>query len=83
MKLLLIESWNEGLWVGIRKNNERIGEINNNWKVNDWVEVMGEMEGLFEESGIWKDDLDGIVVGEGGGWYSGLRIGVSSGKRVG
>lgn len=82
MKLLLIDTSNQPLSVAITNNNETIAEINNNSKVNHSVQLMPEIQRLFEQSGISKHDLDGIVVAEGPGSYTGLRIGVTTVKHL-
>ncbi|WP_213406320.1 tRNA (adenosine(37)-N6)-threonylcarbamoyltransferase complex dimerization subunit type 1 TsaB [Staphylococcus pasteuri] len=82
MKLLLIDTSNQPLSVAITNNNETIAEINNNSKVNHSVQLMPEIQRLFEQSGISKHDLDGIVVAEGPGSYTGLRIGVTTAKTL-
>lgn len=82
MKLLLIDTSNQPLSVAITDNNETIAEITNNSKVNHSVQLMPEIQRLFEQSGISKHDLDGIVVAEGPGSYTGLRIGVTTAKTL-
>ncbi|MFB2004427.1 tRNA (adenosine(37)-N6)-threonylcarbamoyltransferase complex dimerization subunit type 1 TsaB [Staphylococcus aureus] len=82
MKLLLIDTSNQPLSVALTDGNDVLAEITNNSKTNHSVQLMTEIERLFKESSISKNDLDGIVVAEGPGSYTGLRIGVTTAKTL-
>ncbi|MBY6181167.1 tRNA (adenosine(37)-N6)-threonylcarbamoyltransferase complex dimerization subunit type 1 TsaB [Staphylococcus warneri] len=82
MKLLLIDTSNQPLSVALTDGNDVLAEITNNSKKNHSVQLMPEIERLFKESSISKNDLDGIVVAEGPGSYTGLRIGVTTAKTL-
>ncbi|MDK4214320.1 tRNA (adenosine(37)-N6)-threonylcarbamoyltransferase complex dimerization subunit type 1 TsaB [Staphylococcus warneri] len=82
MKLLLIDTSNQPLSVALTDGNDVLAEITNNSKTNHSVQLMPEIERLFKESSMSKNDLDGIVVAEGPGSYTGLRIGVTTAKTL-
>ena len=82
MKLLLIDTSNQPLSVALTDGNDVLAEITNNSKTNHSVQLMPEIERLFKESSISKNDLDDIVVAEGPGSYTGLRIGVTTAKTL-
>lgn len=82
MKLLLIDTSNQPLSVAITDGNDVLAEITNNTKTNHSVQLMPMIQRLFNESSMSKNDLDGIVVAEGPGSYTGLRIGVTTAKTL-
>ncbi|AGZ24805.1 MULTISPECIES: tRNA (adenosine(37)-N6)-threonylcarbamoyltransferase complex dimerization subunit type 1 TsaB [Staphylococcus] len=82
MKLLLIDTSNQPLSVALTDGNDVLAEITNNSKTNHSVQLMPMIERLFNESNMSKNDLDGIVVAEGPGSYTGLRIGVTTAKTL-
>ena len=82
MKLLLIDTSNQPLSVALTDGNDVLAEITNNSKTNHSVQLMPMIQRLFNESSMSKNDLDGIVVAEGPGSYTGLRIGVTTAKTL-
>lgn len=82
MKLLLIDTSNQPLSVALTDGNDVLAEITNNTKTNHSVQLMPMIQRLFNESSMSKNDLDGIVVAEGPGSYTGLRIGVTTAKTL-
>ena len=57
-------------------------EQTTNIKQNHSVQLMPEIQKLFEQSQVDKQEITDIVVAEGPGSYTGLRIGVTVAKTL-
>ena len=82
MNYLLIDTSNQPLSVAIMKDNEVIAEKITDIKKNHSVQLMPEMAEILSESKINKEEITDIVVAEGPGSYTGLRIGVTVAKTL-
>ena len=82
MNYLLIDTSNQPLSVALMQDNQVIAEKTTNIKQNHSVQLMPEIQKLFEQSQIDKQDITDIVVAEGPGSYTGLRIGVTVAKTL-
>ncbi|EHR98410.1 tRNA (adenosine(37)-N6)-threonylcarbamoyltransferase complex dimerization subunit type 1 TsaB [Staphylococcus epidermidis] len=82
MNYLLIDTSNQPLSVAIMKDNEVIAEKTTNIKKNHSVQLMPEIAEILSESKINKAEITDIVVAEGPGSYTGLRIGVTVAKTL-
>ena len=80
MNYLLIDTSNQPLSVAIMKDNEVIAEKTTDIKKNHSVQLMPEIAEILTESKINKTEITDIVVAEGPGSYTGLRIGVTVAK---
>lgn len=82
MNSLLIDTSNQPLSVALMQNDEVLAEITTDSKQNHSVQLMPAISQLFEQSKIAKQQLDAIIVAEGPGSYTGLRIGVTVAKTL-
>lgn len=82
MIYLLIDTSNQPLSVAIMDNDKILSEINNNEKVNHSVQLMPAIISAIEEANMTKNDIESIVVADGPGSYTGLRIGVTVAKTL-
>jgi tRNA threonylcarbamoyladenosine biosynthesis protein TsaB len=82
MKVLSIDTSNYVLGIGILDGDTVLGEYISNIKKNHSVRVMPAIQTLMNECGIQPKDLSKIVVAEGPGSYTGVRIGVTIAKTL-
>lgn len=82
MNYLLIDTSNQPLSVALMQDEKVIAESTTNIKKNHSVQLMPEIKKLFEQSQIDKHEITDIVVAEGPGSYTGLRIGVTVAKTL-
>ncbi|MGD6969290.1 tRNA (adenosine(37)-N6)-threonylcarbamoyltransferase complex dimerization subunit type 1 TsaB [Rossellomorea vietnamensis] len=82
MKILGIDTSNYQLGIALVDGNEVIGEFITNIKKNHSLRAMPAVEMLMKECGIAPADLDKIVVANGPGSYTGVRIGVTIAKTM-
>lgn len=82
MKILGIDTSNYQLGIAMVDGNEVIGEFITNIKKNHSLRAMPAVEMLMKECGIAPADLDKIVVANGPGSYTGVRIGVTIAKTM-
>ncbi|MGG1685866.1 tRNA (adenosine(37)-N6)-threonylcarbamoyltransferase complex dimerization subunit type 1 TsaB [Pseudalkalibacillus sp. NRS-1564] len=82
MRVLAIDSSNYCMGVSVMVEGTIVGEIITNIKKNHSVRLMPAIEQLLEEVQLKPIDLDRIVVAEGPGSYTGLRIGISIAKTL-
>ncbi|WP_436861236.1 tRNA (adenosine(37)-N6)-threonylcarbamoyltransferase complex dimerization subunit type 1 TsaB [Staphylococcus caeli] len=82
MNYLLMDTSNQPMSVALMKDNTVVAEINSNEKTNHSVQLMPAISKVLNESDIAKEDIDAIVVAQGPGSYTGLRIGVTVAKTL-
>lgn len=82
MKVLAIDTSNYPLGIAITDDNQVIGEYITNIKKNHSLRVMPAIETLCRECDVKPADLEKIVVAEGPGSYTGVRIGVTIAKTL-
>ncbi|MCU5746149.1 tRNA (adenosine(37)-N6)-threonylcarbamoyltransferase complex dimerization subunit type 1 TsaB [Staphylococcus sp. SQ8-PEA] len=82
MNYLLIDTSNQPLSVALMQDDEVLAEVNNDKKVNHSVQLMPAVQKVIERSHVEKRAIDRIVVAEGPGSYTGLRIGVTVAKTL-
>ncbi|UIK48387.1 tRNA (adenosine(37)-N6)-threonylcarbamoyltransferase complex dimerization subunit type 1 TsaB [Staphylococcus pettenkoferi] len=82
MNYLLIDTSNQPLSVALVKDDKVEAEINSNEKRNHSAQLMPAVEKLFESASFTKNEVDAIVVAQGPGSYTGLRIGVTVAKTL-
>lgn len=82
MNSLLIDTSNQPLSVALMRDEEVLAQKTTDTKQNHSVQLMPAINELFEQSTITKHDLDAIIVAEGPGSYTGLRIGVTVAKTL-
>lgn len=82
MKVLSIDTSNYVLGIGLLDGETVMGEYISNIKKNHSVRVMPAIKTLMNECSIKPGDLSKIVVAEGPGSYTGVRIGVTIAKTL-
>lgn len=82
MKILAIDSSNLVMGVAVASGEKVLGEFVTNSKKNHSERLMPAVAQLMREIGLSPDDLDRIVVAQGPGSYTGLRIGVTIAKMM-
>jgi tRNA threonylcarbamoyladenosine biosynthesis protein TsaB len=82
MKVLSIDTSNYVLGIGILDGDTVMGEYISNIKKNHSVRVMPAIQTLMNECSIKPGELSKIVVAEGPGSYTGVRIGVTIAKTL-
>ena len=82
MNVLAIDTSNYTLGVSIINDKKVIGEYITNMKKNHSIRVMPAIQRLLEDCDLSPMDLDKIVVAQGPGSYTGVRIGVTIAKTL-
>lgn len=82
MNILAIDTSTNVLGVGLANEEKIIGEYITNIKRNHSTRVLPAIDFLLRDVGYETQDIDKIVVAEGPGSYTGLRIGVTIGKTL-
>ncbi|WP_100334206.1 tRNA (adenosine(37)-N6)-threonylcarbamoyltransferase complex dimerization subunit type 1 TsaB [Bacillus alkalisoli] len=82
MKVLAIDTSTYVLGIAIVDNEKVVGELITNLKKNHSLRAMPAVEQLMKECGITPKDLDRIVVANGPGSYTGVRLGVTIAKTL-
>ncbi|MCA1032902.1 tRNA (adenosine(37)-N6)-threonylcarbamoyltransferase complex dimerization subunit type 1 TsaB [Bacillus timonensis] len=82
MKVLAIDSTNFVMGISIVEDHTVLGEVITNLKINHSIRVMPAIQKLLEDCGLTPKDLDKIVVANGPGSYTGVRIGVTIAKTL-
>ena len=82
MYSLLIDSSNQPLAVALMKNERVLATYTSAMKDNHSVQLMPQIVSLMETASITPQDLTNIVVAQGPGSYTGLRIGVTTAKTL-
>ena len=78
MTTLLIDTSNQPLAVAITNENQILLNHQSNIKKNHSLQLMPVIENLLKEANIVTKDLTEIVVANGPGSYTGLRIGTTA-----
>lgn len=82
MKVLSIDTSNYALGIALLDGDKVVGEYITNIKKNHSVRVMPAIQTLMKECDIKPVDLSKIVVAQGPGSYTGVRIGVTIAKTL-
>lgn len=82
MKILAIDTSNQTLAVGIMDGQQVLGQIQTTINKNHSVTLMPAVELLTQKVGFKSKDFERIVVAQGPGSYTGLRIGVTAAKTL-
>ena len=82
MKVLAIDTSNFTLGVALINGTQVIGEYTTNLKKNHSVRVMPAIESLLRDCDTSPKELTKIVVAQGPGSYTGVRIGVTIAKTL-
>ncbi|WP_416829667.1 tRNA (adenosine(37)-N6)-threonylcarbamoyltransferase complex dimerization subunit type 1 TsaB [Ectobacillus polymachus] len=82
MKVLAIDTSNQVMGVGLVDGSNVLGEIVTNTKNNHSVRLMPAIEQLLSMCNVKSTELEKIVVAQGPGSYTGIRIGVTVAKTL-
>lgn len=82
MKVLAIDTSNFTLGIALIDDTQVIGEYTTNLKKNHSVRVMPAIETLLRDCDTSPKELTKIVVAQGPGSYTGVRIGVTIAKTL-
>ncbi|MBS4220775.1 tRNA (adenosine(37)-N6)-threonylcarbamoyltransferase complex dimerization subunit type 1 TsaB [Bacillus sp. FJAT-49711] len=82
MKILAIDTSNDCLGIALLSEEKIIGEYITNMKKNHSVRVMPAIERLLSDCETDTTELSKIVVAQGPGSYTGVRIGVTIAKTM-
>ncbi|GIO25042.1 tRNA (adenosine(37)-N6)-threonylcarbamoyltransferase complex dimerization subunit type 1 TsaB [Oceanobacillus sp. J11TS1] len=82
MKILAMDTSNQVLSVALLEDKQIIGEITTNIAKNHSVRLMPAIEKLMQDVHVQPSELDRIVVAQGPGSYTGVRIGLATAKTM-
>lgn len=82
MKVLAIDTSTFVMGVALVDGDQVLGEITTNLKKNHSIRLMPAIDMLMKEVGMKPKQLDRIVVAQGPGSYTGVRIGVTTAKTL-
>lgn len=82
MKILGIDTSNQTLAIGLLAAGEVVGQVQTTGVKNHSTTLMPVIENLMEQVNWQPKDLQRIVVAQGPGSYTGLRIGVTTAKTL-
>ncbi|MDH6364969.1 tRNA threonylcarbamoyladenosine biosynthesis protein TsaB [Enterococcus sp. PF1-24] len=82
MITLGIDTSNQALAVGVVEDKQVLGQIQLNVKQNHSIALMPAIDTLVKSLGLTPKAIQRIVVAEGPGSYTGLRIGVTVAKTL-
>ncbi|MGJ9385850.1 tRNA (adenosine(37)-N6)-threonylcarbamoyltransferase complex dimerization subunit type 1 TsaB [Salipaludibacillus sp. CF4.18] len=82
MNILAIDTSTYVMGVAILRDGVPAGEMRTHLKKNHSIRLMPAIRALFEEVDMKPAELDRIVVSEGPGSYTGVRIGVTTAKTM-
>lgn len=82
MTTLLIDTSNQPLAVALVKEGNVLINYQSNIKKNHSLQLMPVIESLMDEAQLTPQSLSDIVVANGPGSYTGLRIGITTAKTM-
>ncbi|MBU8908567.1 tRNA (adenosine(37)-N6)-threonylcarbamoyltransferase complex dimerization subunit type 1 TsaB [Desertibacillus haloalkaliphilus] len=82
MKALTIDTSNLVMGVAVTEDDRILGEVITNLKKNHSIRLMPAISDLMKEVNMQPKELDRIIVANGPGSYTGVRIGVTTAKTM-
>lgn len=82
MKILAFDTSNQTLAAAILEDDQTIASFQLNQKMNHSLTLMPAIEHIMKISSLTPKDLDRIVVAQGPGSYTGIRIAVTTAKTL-
>ncbi len=82
MKILAFDTSNKTLSLAILENERLLADMTLNIKKNHSISLMPAIDFLIASVDLKPKDLDRIVVAQGPGSYTGLRVAVATAKML-
>ncbi|HIW89953.1 MAG TPA: tRNA (adenosine(37)-N6)-threonylcarbamoyltransferase complex dimerization subunit type 1 TsaB [Candidatus Ligilactobacillus excrementipullorum] len=82
MKILAIDTSNQPLSVALLEDQKLLAETTTTVSKNHSATLMPAIDQIFKQSRLKPADIDRVVVAQGPGSYTGLRIGVTTAKTL-
>lgn len=82
MNILAMDTSNKALSLALLQDKELLGQVTLNIKKNHSITVMPAIDFLMNSLDMKPTDLDRIVVAQGPGSYTGLRMAVATAKTL-
>ncbi|MGM0123903.1 tRNA threonylcarbamoyl adenosine modification protein YeaZ [Enterococcus sp. AZ194] len=82
MIILAIDTSNQTLAIGLLEDGRVLGQMQTTVKKNHSLTLMPAIDSLMKSAEKKPSDIDRIVVAQGPGSYTGLRIGVTTAKTL-
>lgn len=82
MNMLAIDTTNEQLGLALTKQDTLVAELMTNMKKDHSTRLMPAIVDLMKTAELEPEQLDKIVVAQGPGSYTGVRIGVTTAKTL-
>lgn len=82
MNILALDTSNQTLAVAITKDQQLLGQIQTTVKRTHSLSLMPTIDYLFKSVLLTPKEIDRVVVAQGPGSYTGLRIGVTTAKTL-
>ena len=82
MRLLALDTSNEAMSVAVLDNDKLLAQTTINRKRTHSEQLLPAIDDLVAASGPQPEDLDKIIVADGPGSYTGIRIAVTTGKTL-
>ena len=82
MNILAMDTSNKALSLALLQDKELLGQVTLNIKKNHSITLMPAIDFLMNSLDMKPTDLDRIVVAQGPGSYTGLRIAVATAKTL-
>ena len=82
MNILAMDTSNKALSLALLQDKELLGQVTLNIKKNHSITVMPAIDFLMNSLDMKPTDLDRIVVSQGPGSYTGLRMAVATAKTL-
>lgn len=82
MKILALDSSNQALAVALLEDDRLVADFTLNVKKNHSISLMPAIDFLVVQAGWQPKDLERIVVAQGPGSYTGLRVAVATAKTL-
>lgn len=80
MKILYIDTSTDYLYAGIVSNNVLVADIKKSFNHDLSKYALYQISKMFEESNLTPNDIDKIIVVDGPGSYTGIRVGMTIAK---
>lgn len=80
MKILYIDTSTDYLYAGIVSNNVLVADIKKSFNHDLSKYALYQISKMFEESNLIPNDIDKIIVVDGPGSYTGIRVGMTIAK---